>query len=267
MNLSDIHIVDESRRFYTAFCPYHDDRNTPNMKIDKKTGVYHCYACGSHGQIELDENQERYSKRAIQKVPINWPLLSNMYSHLTGWIKVLECAKQLKVLPYTMQQLGVGWDGEAWTFPVKDAKLNMIGIMRRFPDGSKSMVSGSSIGIYAPLYLQESVADTLIIAEGASDVAAVMPIYPDVIGKFNCQVPHDIIQEFIRYHSIRQIVIIPDADDPGVKGATKLADRLLRDVDQMSIHPSEHGDLRNWITKDYSNAKETILSWVQSLRK
>lgn len=32
-----------------AFCIFHDDRNTPNLGVNLKTGVYHCLRCGRKG--------------------------------------------------------------------------------------------------------------------------------------------------------------------------------------------------------------------------
>lgn len=35
----------------TAFCPFHDDHNTPNLSVNLKTGIYNCYACPAKGNI------------------------------------------------------------------------------------------------------------------------------------------------------------------------------------------------------------------------
>ena len=34
-----------------AFCPFHDDRNTPNLSVNLKTSLFHCFACGAKGNI------------------------------------------------------------------------------------------------------------------------------------------------------------------------------------------------------------------------
>ena len=35
----------------TAFCPFHDDQNTPNFFVNLKTGRYNCFACPAKGNI------------------------------------------------------------------------------------------------------------------------------------------------------------------------------------------------------------------------
>jgi len=38
---------------WSAFCPFHSDKKTPNLNIDpdKNNGVYFCFACGAKGQL------------------------------------------------------------------------------------------------------------------------------------------------------------------------------------------------------------------------
>jgi hypothetical protein len=35
----------------TAFCPFHDDQNTPNLSVNQKNGLFHCFACGAQGSV------------------------------------------------------------------------------------------------------------------------------------------------------------------------------------------------------------------------
>jgi len=43
-------IEDRSPKYYTTLCPFHNDHN-PSFKIDKKTGVWHCYVDGIYGDM------------------------------------------------------------------------------------------------------------------------------------------------------------------------------------------------------------------------
>jgi DNA primase len=36
-------------RPFFVLCPFHDDRKTPNMRVDPNQGVFHCFACGVGG--------------------------------------------------------------------------------------------------------------------------------------------------------------------------------------------------------------------------
>lgn len=51
-------IVDETSRHLIAFCPFHEDKNTPNLKINKGgrwPGHWRCFACGVKGKIPIEE--------------------------------------------------------------------------------------------------------------------------------------------------------------------------------------------------------------------
>ncbi len=38
---------------WKAFCPFHDDKKTPNLSINdtKEGGIYYCFACGASGHL------------------------------------------------------------------------------------------------------------------------------------------------------------------------------------------------------------------------
>jgi DNA primase len=36
-------------RPFFVFCPFHKDQRTPNMRVDPRQGVFHCFACGAGG--------------------------------------------------------------------------------------------------------------------------------------------------------------------------------------------------------------------------
>lgn len=62
VNVADIRGYFEARvrvasadgKYLTAFCPFHDDRKTPNLKIDKSSGQFNCFACKSHGKDPIE---------------------------------------------------------------------------------------------------------------------------------------------------------------------------------------------------------------------
>lgn len=63
---------------------------------------------------------------------------------------MLRCfSEQLGVSAESLSKLGVGYfPGEqAWVFPERDAKGQVIGLLKRYPDGKKMMVEGSSRGL------------------------------------------------------------------------------------------------------------------------
>jgi len=38
-----------TERPFFVFCPFHKDQRTPNMRVDPRQGVFHCFACGAGG--------------------------------------------------------------------------------------------------------------------------------------------------------------------------------------------------------------------------
>lgn len=44
---------------HVSICPFHDDTN-PSLRIYDASGMYHCYACGAHGNafkfVQLSQN-------------------------------------------------------------------------------------------------------------------------------------------------------------------------------------------------------------------
>ena len=94
-------------------------------------------------------------------------------------------ALQLGVSTESLVRLGVGWDGEAWTFPMVNAYRRIIGILRRFPDGRKLCVKGGRAGLFIPAGLPD--AGEVLICEGPTDAAALITIGFDAVGRASCR--------------------------------------------------------------------------------
>lgn len=60
-----------------AFCPFHDDQNTPNLGVNLETQLYHCFACGASGGFDLEKGvvwHKRQSGVSAERVPLDqWP--------------------------------------------------------------------------------------------------------------------------------------------------------------------------------------------------
>ena len=151
-------------------------------------------------------------------ISINWITLNKCYTNtldpIIGTPFLVSCFDSLK-------KMDTGWDGEAYTFPVRDDKDQIIGIQRRFPDGSKSMVKGSANGIVIPR-LDWTNLNVLFICEGVSDTATAVDFGFKVIGRLNCGTGKDHIIKFCIKKLPNQIVIVADNDEAGLKGAKSL---------------------------------------------
>jgi len=200
-------------------------------------------------------------KPVVKKRPaiINWNTLNKCYTDAFSkilWEGDFPCP------PYTME---TGWDSEAYTFPVRNAEDEIIGISRRFPDSRKGMVKGSQVGIFIPRLDWDNL-KTLFICEGASDLATALDMGLKAIGRLSCQTGGFHIVEWCRRHLPTQVVIISDNDKPGRYGARYLQDAILDDVDINTLVYVPEGnikDLREYVQK--GGTREKFLESINNL--
>ncbi len=159
-----------------------------------------------------------------------------------------ELAAGLGLTAPNLTRLGVGWNGWAWSFPMKDPSGGMVGIRLRRPDGSKLAVRGGREGLFIPTGLDE--VGQLLIAEGPTDTAALLDLGFTAIGRPSCNGGARHLVGVVRSLRPSRVVIVADADAPGVAGAANLACVLCvycRDV-RIVRPPPPHKDARAWVT-------------------
>jgi hypothetical protein len=163
--------------------------------------------------------------------------------------QITELSKSLGVSVNSLRRLHVGWDESAYTFPMRDEKLKIIGIRRRFMDGRKFAVKGSTNSLFIPDGLSK--VGELFICEGPTDTAAGLDLGFDSIGRPNCNSRIDMTCKFARG---RKVTIIADRDKPGIKGAKKLARKLIKKCPEVLIivPPEGISDLREWVKKGFN---------------
>ena len=211
---------------------------------------------GQAGYLHILKPGDFKPKPVVKKRPaiINWNTLNDCY--VNTYRHPLK-DKPFDAIRQTLRNLETGWDGEAYTFPVRNANDEIIGITRRWPDGTKGMVKGSQAGIYIPrIHWPFTVRDwTLFICEGASDTATAIDMDLFAIGRVSCQTGKDHITLFCMEKKPTQIVIIADNDSPGVVGAELLCVDLLQRYDFLTVPrpiikvitpPTGIKDLREW---------------------
>ena len=158
-------------------------------------------------------------------IPINWESLNKCYTQTFQGIAVRHLSNPFQVYGTTLRQIETGWDREAYTFPVRDSDDQIIGIQRRFPDGSKGMVKGSQIGIFIPrIYWDNLESDIcpLFICEGVSDTATALDMGLCAIGRVSCSTGKEHIIKFCIKKRPTRIIIVADNDEVGIRGAKAL---------------------------------------------
>lgn len=98
-----------------------------------------------------------------------------------------KLAKDLGVSVGSLEALRVGYgcdrDGQEWSgWPGRDAKGNIIGISRRYADGSKKTMQGTRGGLYYAIE-RNGLRGPVLILEGGSDTAAAYTVGVPAIGR------------------------------------------------------------------------------------
>lgn len=202
---------------------------------------------GEAGWLHVIDHDSKPSgkpfKRYMPKPVRDFTAESKEYQERLSDRQLRWLGASLGVTPISLQRLCVGWDGKAFAFPMRDEKRKIIGIRRRFGDGKKFAVKGSSNGLFIPEGLTES--GPLIICEGPTDTGAALDLGFDAIGRPNCDSKVDMTVKFARG---RKVTIIADNDAVGIEGAKKLSRKLIEHCPEVKIIVPPLGvkDLRQW---------------------
>lgn len=167
----------------------------------------------------------------------------------TGLARLPRLADELSVTVEALRRLRVGWceQEHCWTFPLFNAAGVCIGINRRLSDGSKRVFAGHRIGLYLPHDLPlKMTGQTLLIVEGGSDTAAGLDFGYQAIGRFSCSSGGEEVRRLVRQRQPRRVVIVADADEPGIRGSARLRDDLRRFCIYISVIAPPAKDLRQW---------------------
>lgn len=223
-----------------------------------------------------------------ERPDINWPAeATKMFrSSRAKWIRS-EVAKQLGVSEESLYDLRVGWGSDSdefAAFPARDASGRVIGITRRYLDGTKKTMRYGSGGLFYPRDWATRTAGPVFIAEGASDVAALMTMGLCGIGRHsNTSSTH--LGKLLSKCK-RPIVVLAERDEkpdrrtgvppgcektcrycntcyPGLYGAIRVANELskqLRRKIEVKFCPSGAKDVRGWLNA--SSAGESFLEMV-----
>ena len=216
-----------------GYCPYHDDKHTPNLSITlngKYSGYWRCWACGKRGELSDTQNIVILNRDKIDKSSqINWRKLRNYYilqlSKFPLYRELLS--RQLNISIFSINDFNVGYDGSAYTIPMYRGASVISGLQRRFSDGNKCSVKGSRLGIFHSLYGNYCIDEPLIICEGFSDTISIYDLGYSVIGipfcGFDLRVLEDVLFDYTDGEEFENILIIPDNDDVGIKCANNIA--------------------------------------------
>lgn len=170
-------------------------------------------------------------------------MITKWHSHTTDLMRQ-RFADSIGVSQDSLNRMGAVFsnDDNAWAFPMRDENSVLIGIRFRNESGSKWAVTTSRNGLFIPRGCNFK--DTLYIVEGPTDCAAACTLGWNAIGRPNCSANEDMIIRFINQSRARRVVIVPDVDEAGLRGADSLASRLTVPNKQF-LPPAK--DLREYV--------------------
>jgi DNA primase len=106
---------------------------------------------------------------------------------------------------------------------MRDGAGSIVGIRLRADDGRKWAVKGSHQGIFIPSVQAQPI---VYVTEGPTDTAAALTIGLYAIGRPSCNSGGQELKTACKRLGIRKAVLVADNDEPGIKGASKIASEL-----------------------------------------
>lgn len=145
-------------------------------------------------------------------------------------------------------RLQVGWSARhrGWTFPMCNGDGEVVGIRLRLLSGKKLSVKGGREGLFLPSGLQRG--QSLLIAEGPTDAAALLDFGFPAVGRPSCTGGTKHICELVRRLQPSELVLLADNDEPGQRGAGNLLSVVVAYVPAVRIitPPAGIKDARAW---------------------
>lgn len=250
----------DSRGNYRALCPFHTDRNHPNLGFHPIKGFI-CFACGERGGVVKLANKlgiEPQKRRKTVKI--------NTEAEAMDYLMTSRCLTQ-----DVIRQFGItaNIDKQAWMYPVDGGYR-----FKSFNSGTKRQKYWHTKGVPNQLYGLGNIAqgtEKICIANGEPVVWQLWQVgIPSVCGLYGeGKLPADAISK-LQNMGVSQVMLYPDLDDAGLQAAKDLYFNLHNtfDVTIYTLPPELglHGDLGDLFVQ-CAGDREKFTSILQSLPK
>lgn len=215
-----------------------DDRH-PSCRVNILTGLFFCQACGAKGNAYQAALIRGWSERDARELAKDHGLFLETEKaklpnerQLKKWRQQMHdspmiVARLYEVKGWTAQAIvrcGLGWDGERVTFPIRDQKLNRMGVVRYLPGGDpKSLALPGTKRMLFPAPEVVGKRRPVFVVEGEPDAVSVWSCGHQAVG-----VPGtgSWRQEWFKRFLGRDVIVLADADSQG----RELAARVARDI-------------------------------------
>lgn len=194
--------------------------------------------------------QETYTyqkKIAVKPKPVLSFLSANMkFKESLTDARLKTISEQLNIESEFLKDVGIGWCApqQAYTFPMSNQNMEIVGIRTRHLDGSKRAIKGSRQGIFMTFADARIFQDPIVVCEGPTDTAALLQLGFNAIGRPSALGGREILLDILKD---REVVIVSDNDGAGRKGAEDLARSLDRTASSTIVIEPPAKDARAWL--------------------
>lgn len=199
-----------------------------------------------------------------ERPPIDWPAVHEAALREERTAEAQRSlAAELRVSIASCAGLEISFKDEGrtrlWRWPMRDGAGKVIGMGRRYPDGSKTTEGGAKLGLVIPAGWHERPGPVFLV-EGPSDVAALLTMGLCAVGRPNNWVNSTpgMLAELLAANHDRAVVVLAENDfdperpkrgRPGEDGARKTASALaglLGRAVAWTLPPAGAKDVRAW---------------------
>ncbi len=246
----------------TAFCP--------RVKSDRPAGN------GFLHKLADDWIPPRYLPISAPRSKPNrdWRALAEKYRRAMTDKGVSILSQQLGLSVDVLRQIQVGWDGSRsqYTFPMRNAAGDVVGLRTRSKDGKKSISGSDGNGLF--FIPSELAKDYLNVCEGPTDMCALVDAgFGSSIGKPSCKLGDNYVVELIQRLNPQAVLLIPDRDVAGREGFSNLANSLLRrgtlpfvQIDVLTP-PKPFNDVREWLQKNREHLAGQVAAKIEAIKQ
>lgn len=163
--------------------------------------------------MAVEVPQEKVTKATLAEVK---SVARSAYEHKLASAVRAKLAQELGVSVASLDSLRVGYgcdrSGAEWSsWPSRDGRGNVVGVSRRYSDGSKKTMPGHRCGVYYPLE-RKGLLGPVLIVEGGSDVAAALTVGLPAIGRPSNTGGADVIQTVLG-EKVKAAVVVGERDE------------------------------------------------------
>ena len=240
--LPDIKMVGKN---HMAVCPFHDDHN-PSLSIDIENGLFNCFGCNASGSI-----YDFYAMKHNLNVRSDFPQILKGIAQDFG-ITNGDRPKNSKVVA------GYDYQDESGHLQYQIERLEPKSFRIRRPDGKGGWIYKKEGICIVPYRLPSIIKATeVIIVEGEKDADNLMDL--GLIATTNPFGAGKWPEHFGPYFAGKDVLLIPDNDDPGRRHMDKVAANLHGHAASIKVLElpglPEKGDVSDFIAT-FSNKEE-----------